>query len=323
MQFRQIGQHSSHPVAFGTMAFGGMYAPAEDSESLTCLNAAFDAGITHFDTANIYGAGRCESVLGRWIASRKPQGITVATKASIDDSTGPERRANNSRAYLRAELEGSLKRLGLERVDLFYIHRRDPSVPLEALSETLAELIAEGKIGGYGLSEVSPATIRKAHRLLPMLAVQNEYSLWSRQPELGVIQACEELDIALLAFSPLARGMLGNQPLPHPTDGFRVRNPRFATGNFEENTARIDGLRAFCAERGWETPATALAWTLAQSPKIIALPGTRLASHLREWMALPQLSADDLAQIERLLPKGFAAGDRYSPKQYNFVETYC
>ncbi len=323
MQFRQIGTHSSHPVAFGTMAFGGMYAPAADGDSLTCLDAAYDGGITHFDTANIYGAGRCETVLGRWIASRKPQGITIATKASIDDTTGPSRQANNTRAYLRAELEGSLQRLGVERVDLFYIHRRDPSVPLEDLADTLSQLITEGKIGGYGLSEVAPATIRKAHGLLPMLAVQNEYSLWSRQPELGVIQTCEALDIALLAFSPLARGMFGNQPLPAPTDAFRAHSPRFAAGNFEENTARINALRAFCAARGWDTPATALAWTIAQSPKIIALPGTRLASHLRQWLTLPQLSADDLAQIETLLPKGFAAGDRYSTNQYRFVETYC
>ncbi|WP_284162618.1 aldo/keto reductase [Frigidibacter sp. SD6-1] len=309
-------------LGFGAMSFGGIFGPTTEAESLACLDAMYGAGITFIDTANIYGMGVSETVIGTWLASRRPE-VVLATKASF--VAGPPRRVDNSAAHLRSELDASLKRLGRERVDLFYIHRREHARPLEEVIGTLRDLEREGKIGGYGLSEVAPETLREAHAIHPCLAVQNEYSLWSRQPELGLIQECGRLGVTFVAFSPLARGMLGQRPLPFDsvTDGFRAQNPRFTQPYFDRNQARIEPFRAFCAARGWTVPATALSWVMGAGPHVVPIPGTRAAERLREWLSLPVLSADDRAEIERVLPAGFAAGDRYGDGQLLAVERYC
>ncbi|MFN4171625.1 MAG: aldo/keto reductase [Pseudorhodobacter sp.] len=322
MRQRNLGGRSVAALGYGAMSFGGMYGATDEAKSLACLDAMYESGITHVDVANIYGMGLCETILGTWIALRKPQ-IVLATKASILNA--PPRRVDNSAAHLRAELEGSLKRLGVERVDLFYIHRREHSRPLEEVIDTLRTLEQEGKIGGYGLSEVSPDTLRQAHAVHPCTAVQNEYSLWTRAPELGLLQETARLGVAFVAFSPLARGMFGNHALriDEVQDGFRGRNPRFAEPNFTRNTARIDGFRAFCHARGWSTPATALAWTIGSGDHVIPIPGTRQAARLREWLPLPALSIADRAEIEMILPVGFAAGARYGDSQMLAVESYC
>ncbi len=308
-------------LGFGAMSFGGIFGPTTEAESLHCLDAMLEAGIDFIDVANIYGMGVCESIIGKWLASRRPQ-VVIATKAGIVN--GPSRRIDNSAAYLRAELDGSLKRLGVERVDLFYIHRRDHSRPLAEVVGTLRDLEREGKIGGYGLSEVAPETLREAHAIHPCAAVQNEYSLWSRQPELGLIQECARLGVAFVAFSPLARGMLGSEALrlDQVQDGFRAQNPRFTEPNFSRNLHRIAGFRAFCAARGWTVPATALAWAMGVGDHVIPIPGTRRAERLRQWLPLPQLTVADRAEIEALLPAGFAAGDRYGDHQLQGVERY-
>lgn len=321
MQLRSLGPHAVGAIAFGSMSFGGMYGATTDEESLRCLDAAWDAGINHIDSANIYGRGRSETLVGQWITSRKHQAI-IATKAGIDDS-GTSRQVRNDEGYLRAELEGSLKRLNRDHIDLYYLHRRDIRIPLPEAVGILSRLIEEGKIGGYGLSEVAPNTLRQAHALHPITAVQNEYSLWSRQPELGLLRACEDLGVAFLAFSPLARGMLGHTPVTEVNDVFRSNSPRFQGENLIANNTAIDGLRAFAQSRGWSTASTALAWVLSRSPKIIALPGTRSTTHLQDWTKLPDLTPEDMAQIDRILPPGFAHGDRYSAAQYTAVETYC
>ena len=191
-------------IGLGCMSFGGIFGPTTEAESFTCLDAALDHGIDFLDTANIYGMGVSETVMGRWIASRRPK-VVIATKASIVRGGG----FDNSESHLRTELEGSLKRLGVDRVELFYIHRREQARPIEEVVGTLKSLINEGKIGGYGLSEVSPTTLRRAHAVHPCMAIQNEYSLWTRLPELGLIQTCAELGVAFVPFSPLARGALG------------------------------------------------------------------------------------------------------------------
>ncbi|WP_112311643.1 aldo/keto reductase [Pseudogemmobacter bohemicus] len=322
MKTRKLGRHGVGAIGFGAMSFGGMFGTTDEATSLATLDAAWDAGITHFDTANIYGMGLSETVIGRWLKTRGHAPV-IATKASIVDGT--PRRIDNSDAHLRSELEASLRRLGRDHVELFYIHRREAGRPLEEVIGTLSRLIEEGKIGGYGLSEIAPSTLRLAHEIHPCMAVQNEYSLWSRQPELGLIQACAELGTTFVAFSPLARGMLGDTPLPLPTDGFRARNPRFTEPAFSRNTAKIDAFRVFCRERGWATAATALAWTLQQGDHILPIPGTRSAAHLSEWLAAERISlgADDLAAISRLLPAGFAEGDRYGDHQLPGVERYC
>lgn len=322
MQKRNLGCRQVGAIGLGAMSFGGIFGATDEAESLATLDAAWEAGITHFDTANIYGHGISERVIGSWLRTRGHH-PAIATKASIVD--GPPRRFDNSEPHLRTELEASLKRLGRDHVELFYIHRREAERPLEEVVGTLSRLIEEGKIGGYGLSEIAPATLRAAHAIHPVTAVQNEYSLWSRQPELGLIRACADLGVSFVAFSPLARGMLGDRPLPRPTDGFRGMNPRFTGANFAANTALIDGFRAFCRARGWTTPTAALAWVLHQGEHVIPIPGTRSARHLADWQGgdAIRLTPEDLAEIDRLLPPGFAHGDRYADHQLHGVERYC
>lgn len=321
---RQLGTRGPmvSAIGLGAMSFGGIFGATDEAESFACLDAMLETGITFIDTANIYGMGISETVLGKWLTSRRPQ-VTIATKASF--VAGPPRRIDNSESHLRAELDASLRRLNRDHVELFYIHRREQARPLEEVVGTLSRLIDEGKIGGYGLSEVAPSTIRAAHALHPVRAVQNEYSLWTRQPELGVIQTCKALGVAFIPFSPLARGMLGDAPLPQPTDDFRRSNPRFTEPNFSKNLAAIARFRAFCAARGWSTPATALAWVLQQGDHLIPIPGTRHAAHLRQWAQACDIrfTAEDRAEIDAILPPGWAEGDRYGDHQLLAIERYC
>lgn len=322
MQQRSLGPHKVGAIGLGAMSFGGLFGPTTEDESLACLDAAWAAGITHFDTANIYGMGVSETLIGKWLKSRGHSPV-IATKAGI--ISGPPRRADNSETYLRTELEGSLRRLGRDHVELFYIHRRDASIPVEEVAGALSLLVAEGKIGGYGLSEVAPATLRLAHAVHPCMAVQNEYSLWTRLPELGLIDACAELGVTFVPFSPLGRGMFGERPLPLPNDGFRGHNPRFTGRNFEHNSAVAAKFRSFCAARGWKVSATALAWVLQQGDHLLPIPGTRFASSLQDWTGAEAIrfTAEDRAALNRLMPPGWAHGDRYSDAQLPGVERYC
>lgn len=324
MKTRKLGANGPtvSAIGLGAMSFGGIFGDTDEGESLRCLDAMLDQGITFIDTANIYGMGISEAVIGKWFSTRHPT-VTIATKASF--VAGPERRIDNSDAHLRAELEASLKRLKRDHVELFYIHRREQARPLAEVIGTLSRLIEEGKIGGYGLSEIAPETLREAHAIHPCTAVQNEYSLWSRQPELGLVQACKALGVAFVPFSPLARGMLGDVPIARPTDGFRGANPRFTEPNFTTNTNRINAFRKFCASRGWSTPATALAWILTKGEHLIPIPGTRSAKNLCQWASATEivLTPEDHAEIDRILPPGFAAGDRYGDTQLLAIERYC
>lgn len=312
-------------LGYGCLSFGGNYGPADPAEAARTLDAAWDAGLRHFDVANIYGAGLCETILGDWLSARGHRDAVVATKAGI--VTGPQRGADNRPAYLRAELEGSLRRLRRDHVALFYIHRRDPRVPLADVAGLAADLIAEGKIGAWGLSEVSPATLRAAHAATPVAAVQSEYSLWTRLPELGLLQATAALGVAFVAFSPLARGMFGERPVTRAQIGpadFRHANPRFVEPNLTVNEGWIAPFRAFARSRGWPVAALALAWVLDRGDHVVAIPGTRHAGHLAEWLPAAgiRLTDADRAAIDRLLPAGFAQGDRYAPAQTAGVETY-
>lgn len=327
MKTRQLGKGGPtvSAIGLGCMSFAGFFGATSEAESLACLDAAFDRGIDFLDTSNIYGMGVSETVIGTWIRSRK-RAVTVATKAGI--VMGPPRRFDNSEAHLRVELKASLKRLGRDHVELFYIHRRDQEIPIEEVVGTLTRLIEEGRIGGYGLSEVSPATLRRAAAVLPPLAVQNEYSLWTRQPELGLIRACAETGAAFVPFSPLGRGMLSDTP-PEPArmeaQDFRRNGPRFQEPNYAANRRAIDGFRAFARARGWTTAAAALAWVLDRGPHLIPIPGTRSAAHLAEWQGADAIALTDAdrAEIDRLLPPGFAHGDRYSDAHILGVERYC
>lgn len=307
------------------MSFAGFFGPTDEAESHHCLDAAVDHGIDFLDTADVYGEGRSETVIGTWLRQRKAR-VTIATKGGI--IRGPERRFDNSPGYIRQALEASLRRLGTDHVALYYIHRRDPSIAVEEVAGTLADLIGEGKIGGYGLSEVSPATLRRAHAVHPCSAVQSEYSLWTRMPDLGLIRACADLGVAFVPFSPLARGVFSETyPDTAAMERADIRRtmPRFSEANYPRNRAAVDGFKAFARARGWTVSATALAWVLARGPHMVPIPGTRSAAHLSEWSGADRivLGVEELAEIDRLLPPGFAHGDRYNDTQMIGVERYC
>jgi aryl-alcohol dehydrogenase-like predicted oxidoreductase len=322
---RMIGGREAGAVGLGCMSFGGIYGTTDIDESFACLEEAIRLGVTHLDVAEIYGAGRCEEVMGAFLRGR-PGPFHIATKAGI--YTEPTRHLSNEPARLRRSLEGSLKRLGLDRVDLYYLHRREAARPLAEAVETMVAFIEEGLIGGYGLSEVAPTTIRAAHAIHPVTAVQSEYSLWTRLPELGVLQTCRELGIAFVAFSPVGRGILSDRfpdPAAFPPEDFRRGNPRFQEPHYSLNKAAIAPFQAFCRSRGWATSAAAIAWTLDRGDHIVPIPGTRSAAHLRElWSATEiRFTEDDRAAIDRLLPAGFAHGPRYSEAQGGGSESYC
>jgi aryl-alcohol dehydrogenase-like predicted oxidoreductase len=327
MKQRQLGSGGPmvSAIGLGCLSFGGNFGATDTATSLRCMDAAWDHGITFFDTANIYGMGVSESVIGEWLATRKHRPV-LATKASIVG--GPDRRIDNSDGHLRSELEGSLKRLGVDHVDLFYIHRHEEARPIEEVAGTLAALVAEGKIGGYGMSEIAPYTLRRAHGVHPCRAVQNEYSLWTRQPELGLIQTCRDLGVAFVPFSPLARGALGHtvvDPAQMAAGEFRLQIPRFQGDNWQRNLVHIHAFHALAADRRVSPAALAIAWVLAQGDHVIPIPGTRTAAHLTDWVGASEivLTDADHAAIARILPVGWAYGDRYNDEQAAAAERYC
>ncbi|MCU0899902.1 MAG: aldo/keto reductase [Cypionkella sp.] len=327
MQHRRLGTHGPQvsSLGLGCLSFGGLFGATDENTSLACLDAAWDHGIRFLDVANVYGSGQSERVIGAWCASRGHRPV-IATKAGIVQ--GAARGVNNDAAYLRAELEGSLRRLRCDHVDLFYLHRHDPAQPIEDVAALMAELTAEGKIGGYGLSEIGPGTLRRAHAVHPVTAVQNEYSLASRQPELGLIQTCAELGVAFVPFSPLARGIFGQPMLDPDTDDlgpFRAQIPRFSPENWRHNKPRLLAYHRLAAEMGHHPAALALAWCLHRGDHLIPIPGTRSAAHLAAWANATEirLSAEALAQIEAALPVGWAFGDRYNDAMAASVERYC
>ncbi len=315
-------------VGLGCMSFGGIYGATDRAQSHAALKKALDLGVTHLDTALIYGDGLSEDIIGDFCAQNPAarDQFIIATKGGI--VTKPERRFDNSEVYLRDALEGSLKRLKTDHVPLYYIHRRDASIPVEDVMATLVRFIEEGKIGAIGLSEVAPATLERASRIHPVAAVQSEYSLWSRLPELGMLQRCAALGTTFVSFSPVGRGMLTDidlDPAQLPSGDFRRVNPRFMEPDFSANRERVMAFRALARDRGVTTSALAIAWTFAMAPSSIAIPGTRAAAHLAEDATAADivLTPEDLAEIEAVLPVGWAYGPRYSYAQAFGVEDYC
>lgn len=324
---RQLGANGPMvgAIGFGGMSIAGAYGPTNIDDGLAALDAAHTAGIDFWDTANIYGMGQSETIMGQYLAQSGAD-VVLATKASI--VPGPPRHYRNDADHLRSELEQSLTRLGRDKVELFYIHRREAERPIEEVVETLAGFIAEGLIDGYGLSEVAPYTIRRAHAVHPCRAVQNEYSLWSRMPELGVIQACADLGVAFIPFSPLGRGAFGHHFPPRGDMGagdLRKSYPRFTEPNYSANRQAVEAFGAFAASRGWTVPAAALAWVLDRDPDMIPIPGTRHAAHVGDWLAACDIAFTDAdrAEIARLLPPGFAHGDRYNDAHSIGPERFC
>lgn len=315
-------------IGLGCLSFAGFYGPTSEQASHETLAAALDLGINFLDTANVYGMGRSESTIGAFLKNNAGK-FTIATKAGIarDPETGA-RGFNNKPEHLRAELDKSLQRLGVDQIALYYIHRRDPDLEIEEVMETLLALKSEGKIRGIGFSEISPASLRRAAAVGPVDAVQSEYSLWTRTPDLGMIQACAELGVAFVPFSPVGRGIFASET-PDPgrfedTD-FRIANPRFVEPNFSHNVAMVERFKTYAAQIGTTPITLSLAWCLAQGDHLLPIPGTRSANHLAECAAASAFAMTDeiMAEIEQILPVGWAHGDRYTRTQWIGVENYC
>ena len=316
-------------LGVGAMSFAGIYGDATVEESHAILDAAREAGVTHIDTSNVYGMGRSEEIIGAWLAARTgARGeTTIATKAGITRRDG-QRAFDNSRAHLESELDASLTRLGVDHVDLFYVHRREAERPVEEMAEALGAILTTGKTRAVGLSEVAPSTLRRAAAVTPIAAVQSEYSLSTRAPELGLVQTCRELGTTLVAFSPVGRAFLTDAPFPLEKAqrlAFTKANPRFLQPNYALNIAATDRFRALARERGEPAAALAIAWLIARGDHVLPIPGTKSVAHFAELVrgAEIDLTPSDLAAIERVLPVGWAHGDRYSDDQWVGPERYC
>ncbi|MCG6883007.1 MAG: aldo/keto reductase [Silicimonas sp.] len=312
----------------GAMSFAGIYGDATEADSHAVLDACREACVTHIDTANGYGSGRSEEITGAWFKARAGarDEMILATKAGITGKA--DRQFNNDPDYLEAELDGSLARLGTDHVDLFYIHRYDRSHTPEELGGTLKRIIETGKARAVGLSEVAPSTLRRVASECPVAAVQSEYSLSTRFPELGLVQTCAELGTALVAFSPVGRAFLTDAPFSYDraqSMTFTANNPRFMEPNYTANIAATDRFRALGREMGEPAAALAIAWLIAQGDHVIPIPGTKDLGHLKELIRGTQLSLAqaDLDRIEAVLPVGWAHGDRYNAAQWEGPERYC
>jgi aryl-alcohol dehydrogenase-like predicted oxidoreductase len=311
------------------MSFGGFYGPTNEAESMRTLARALELGVDFWDTANVYGDGLCEHVIGKFLAEDKSRRarVTLATKFAIRRRDDGSRFFDNSAAHIRDAFDSSRKRLGVDHIDLYYVHRVDKSTPIEDTVGELARLVKAGAIGAIGLSEIAPDTLRRAHDVHPIAAVQSEYSLWTRNPELGLTQACADLGAILVAFSPLARGYLSGLMQDVESFGekdFRHANPRFQGLNWRRNRDRLNAFLALAKLWGLKPATLAIAWTLAKAPHVVPIPGTRSAAHLEECAAAAKIDLTDaqLAEIERALPLGFAAGERYSEQQWLGIQKY-
>lgn len=317
-------------IGYGAMSFSDMYGPTNEAESHAILDACRDLGVTHLDTANVYGMGKSESAIGTYLKSNPSarENFVIATKATITRDPDGNRMFDNTAEHLEAELDASLKRLGVECVDLFYAHRRDPRLTPEETAANLGRLVEKGKTRAIGLSEVAPSTLRRAMKAFPVAAVQSEYSLSTRFPDLGLVQTCAELGVSMVAFSPVGRSLLTDNPISAqriPDLPFLAGNPRFMEPNLSKNVEITDRFRALAAEMGTSAAALANAWLLRRGEHVIPIPGTRSVAHFKECVAGADLnlSDGDLAKIEAVLPVGWAHGDRYSEEQWIGPERYC
>lgn len=319
MQMKPLGTTGlqTSRLGLGCMGMSDFYGKRNDEQSIHVIRRAYELGIRFFDTADMYGPYTNEILVGKAIADFRKE-ITLATKFGIvRDPDNPSKRGFNGKPdYVRSSCEGSLKRLGVETIDLYYLHRKDPDTPIEETVGAMAELVKEGKIKTIGLSEVNEETLRKAHAVHPITALQSEYSLWTRDPEDGVLQACRELGISFVAYSPLGRGFLTGQIKSFDDfepDDYRRHSPRFQGENFRKNLELVKMIETMAAQKGCTTAQLALAWVLAQGDDIFPIPGTKHIRYLEENIAAldVQLTRQELAEIESIAPQGVAAGPRY------------
>jgi len=321
MQYRRLGKSSLvvSAIGLGCMGMSQSYGTPDDQESTATIHHAIDRGITMLDTADMYGGGTNEELVGRAIAKRRNE-VIVATKfGNMRQPDGRFLGVNGKPEYVQAACEASLERLKISTIDLFYLHRVDTSVPIEETVGAMARLIEQGKVRYIGLSEAGAKTIRRAHATYPITALQSEYSIWTRDPEGEILSACRELGIGLVPYSPLGRGILTGQVKSAdfgPKD-FRRISPRFQGENFNKNLELVQRIEKIAAEKNCTPAQLALAWVLAQGDDIVPIPGTKRRTYLDQNLGAldVKLTAADLKRIDELAPRGAAVGARY-PEEY-------
>jgi aryl-alcohol dehydrogenase-like predicted oxidoreductase len=319
MKTKSLGSQGliASELGLGCMGMSEFYGARNDDESIKTIHRAIELGLTFSDTADMYGPYINEELVGKAIKGKRDK-LTIATKFGIvrDPKNPTKRGVNGKPEYVKSSVEGSLKRLGIDVIDLYYLHRVDPDTPIEETVGGMSDLVKEGKIRGIGLSEVSPTTLRKAHAVYPVTAVQTEYSLWTREPEDEILQTCKELGIAFVAYSPLGRGFLTGQIKKFEdldeTD-YRRFSPRFQGENFEKNIELVKKIEQLAVKKNCTASQLALAWVLAQGDHIFPIPGTKRIKYLEENIGALNihLSIKELEEIDNIAPKNIAAGTRY------------
>lgn len=325
MPTRRLGALTVSAQGLGCMGMSDAYGTSDDATSTATVHRALDLGVTLLDTSDYYGNGHNEELLGRALAGHRREQAVLATKFGFANRLGEPMRIRGDAAYVREACDASLRRLGVDHIDLYYVHRVDPDVPIEETVGAMAELVAAGKVRHLGLSEASARTIRRAHAVHPIAALQSEWSLWTRGLQDEIVPVCRELGIGIVPFSPLGRGFLTGRvtSVDSLEEGdIRRTQPRFADGNLERNLAIVDALNDLAARRGVTAGQLALAWVQHRGDDVVPIPGTRRQKYLEENLAAAtlELSADELAAIEAAAPADRVAGTRYDENSLAVVD---